>query len=89
MMLISNNNINTRNNLGNKLGSRPANTGNTQFSKKQFGIRAYDIYNQIPSIITSIEDKKTFKKYLKRYFFNPTDLPDPKVFKISGLVHGL
>ena len=88
-MLIQNNNINTRNNLGNKLGSRPRNIGSTQYSKNQFIARAYDIYNVIPSIITSIENKQIFQKYLKKYYFNPSNLPDPKIFQISGLLPGL
>ena len=88
-MLILNNSMNTRNCIGNKLGPRPRNIGKSQYSQNQFIPRSYDIYNAIPSIITSIEDKKTFQKYLKKYFNNPLDLPDPLLFNISGLSPGL
>ena len=56
-MLVTNNNINTRNKLGNKLGTKPNEIGRTQFKKNQFYSRAYDIYNVIPSTITSIVKK--------------------------------
>ena len=64
-MLILNNNVNTRNNIGNKLGSRPKNIGSTQYSMNQFIPRSFDIYNKVPSIITSIENKPIFK--VKKY----------------------
>jgi hypothetical protein len=87
--IITNNTTHTRNNLGNKLGTKPKNVGKSTYTKNQFCSRSYDIYNSLPSIITSIEDKETFKKYLKKYFLNNLDLPDPKVFMIAGLVPGL
>lgn len=88
-ILITNNVTNTRNKLGNKLGTKPANIGKTYITKIQFCARSYEIYNSIPSIITSIENKYLFKKYLKRYLFNERDLPDPNKYKITGLMDGL
>ena len=84
-ILITNNKINTRNNIGFKLGTKPKNIGSSQFTKNQFCSRAYDYYNVLPSIITSIEDNHTFKTYLKKYFCNRNNLTDPKKFKITGL----
>ena len=88
-MLIINNKTNTRTTIGNKLGPKPKNIGKTMYSKNQFIPRSYEIYNEIPSIITSIPNKKVFQKYLRKYLLNPLDLPDPSIFKISGLSPGL
>ena len=88
-ILIANNSINTRSNLGNKLGTKPKNIGKSQYTKNQFCSKAYNIYNLIPSIITSIENKALFKKYLKRYLLNNNDLPDSKIYKVAGLQTGL
>ena len=88
-MLIVNNQTNTRTTIGNKLGPKPRHIGKTQYSKNQFIPRSYDIYNAIPSIITSIENKQIFQNHLRRYILNRLDLPDPKIFKISGLSPGI
>ena len=88
-MLIVNNQTNTRSMIGNKLGPKPKHIGKTQFSKNQFIPRSYDIYNAIPSIITSIQNRKIFQNHLRKYLMNPLDLPDPKIFKISGLSTGI
>ena len=88
-MLITNNNINTRNNLRNKLGTKPKSIGKSQYTKNQFCSQAYDIYNNIPSTITSISNKNMFKSYLKRYLINNDDFPDQKLYKIAGLLDGL
>ena len=88
-MLITNNKINICNNLGNKLGTKPGNIGSSQFTKDQFCSHSYDIYNKIPSIITSIKNKLTFKKYLKRYHMNNSDLPHSSSFHIAGLLPGI
>ena len=85
-MLIKNNNINTRNKLGNKLGMKPNNIGKTQYTKNKFCSRSYKIYNSIACIITSIPKKEIFKKYLKKYLMNNNNLPHPNVYKIVGLV---
>ena len=60
-MLITNNQTNTRNKVGNKLGTKPREIGKTMYTKNQFCSRAYDIYNNIPSIITSITKRDMFK----------------------------
>ena len=77
-----------RSNLGRKLGQRPAEEGNSQFTKNQFVSRVYNIYNNIPSQITSIMDKKLFKKHLKTYLHTNL-LPNLKDFPIHGILPGL
>ena len=82
---------NTRTNIGNKLGPKPKETGKSQYTKDTFCSRIYEIYNDLPSILTSIPDKKTFGIHLKRYLFNPKCLPsssDPK-FQIIGILQGI
>ena len=64
--LVPNSNVNTRSNMGNKLGTKPKNTGKSQFTKDTFCSRIYEVYNKIPSELTSITDKKQFGKYLKK-----------------------
>ena len=88
-IFITNNIVNTRNNIGFKLGTKPKHIGKSQYTKNQFCSRAYDIYNVLPGSITSIIDKNIFKIYLKKFFFNNDDLPDPKKFKTAGLMDGL
>ena len=81
-------NKNTRTKIGNKLGTKPDNIGKTTQTANTYCSKIYKIYNDLPSVITSIKEKETFKKYLKRYLHNPVDLP-PSSFQTAGLDPGL
>jgi hypothetical protein len=75
----------TRSKAAGKLGPRPANIGATGRSKSTFVARAFEIYNNIPSIITAIKGPKLFSKRLKMYLVNNSNLPsihDPQFQKL-------
>ena len=89
--IVSQSNIQTRMNIGHKLGAKPRNIGSTSITKDTFVSRIFSLYNGLPSILTSITCKTTFSKYPQHYIFDPMDLPsynDPK-FTIFGLLPGL
>ena len=79
----------TRTNMGKKLGQKPSDIGNSVFTRDQFCSKSFDIYNQLPSQITSIIEKNKFKKYLKQFLYDNNDLPDPNLYPVFGLNSGL
>ena len=69
---------NNRSNIGRKLGNKPDKQGSSKFTKHQFCTQVYRIYNQNPAQITSIVDRKLFKKHLKTYLYT-NQLPNISV----------
>ena len=69
------NNLPTRSSAVRKLGPKPRINGNTSNHNNTFLAKAYNIYNDIPDLITAIHNKKYFKTKLKRYLANNTDIP--------------
>ena len=65
----------TRSSAINKLGPKPPNQGNTTHSKNTFIPRSYEIYNNIPDVITAIPGRRFFRTKMKRYLKNKNDLP--------------
>ena len=57
---------NTRTKIGNKLGTKPDNIGKSTLTASTYFAKIFEIYNNLSSIITSIDEKKTLTKYLKR-----------------------
>lgn len=66
----------TRSFANKKLGTRPRQYGQTMFTKNTFTTTAFDTYNKLPGILTSIPIKSIFKIRLKRYLRNNEDLPN-------------
>ena len=54
-------NKNTRTKMGNKLGTKPDNIGKTTHTANTFCSKIYNIYNTLPSAITSNKEKHTLK----------------------------
>ena len=86
--LITDTNKNTLTKTGNKLGTKPGNIGKSTHMINTYCSSIYEIYNNLPPILISINEKQIFKKYLKRYLHNKMDLP-PSTFQTTGLDPGL
>ena len=82
-------NSSTRSNMGRKLGQKPPDIGNNTFTKNQFCSRVFEIYNDLPAQITSVQNKKKFKLFPKKYLHNNKDLPDINEYPIPGLHKGI
>lgn len=66
----------TRSHRGYKLGPKPNSRGQTTYTKNNFTSTIYEMYNKLPSILTSIPPKTIFKTRLRRYFVNNDDVPN-------------
>ena len=88
LRIVNEQSMMSRSNIGRKLGNKPDKQGVSKLTKNQFCSQVYNIYNQNPAQITSITDKKQFKKHLKTYLFTNL-LPNIDDFPIYGLIPGL
>ena len=69
-----------RSRAANKPGPYPVNivrTYTSHMSQTSFIYRSFQIYNEIPDLITKIKKKNLFKKWYKRYLINNADIPPP------------
>ena len=88
LRLVRESSNNTRNNICRKLGQKPDSEGRSMFTKNQFCNKVYNIYNKLPSQITSIVDHKKFKKNLKIYLYQGL-LPNLDDYPIYGMNLGI
>ena len=88
LRIVKPTNNSNRSNLGRKLGQKPSEETSSHFTRDQFCSRVYEVYNKLPSQITSITDKNSFKKHLK-YFLHHNLLPSVNEYPIFRLNPGL
>lgn len=72
----------TRTHKNRKIGTKPHDRGKSMYTKNNLSSSAYQVYNTLPGIITSIPVRSIFKRRLRRYFINKDDVPSDtdKVF---------
>ena len=77
----------TKNSDDFKLGVRGTDIGRSNITRNIFWYRAYEIYNNIPGIITRTMKHKLFSKRTKRWILNKDDIPDSNDPRNIGNIH--